>query len=109
MDGAIDYSDYTMKELFEALSTIKKEKYPINYKNLKSEITKKQKGEFKCPKCGCESYEPGEMYLSSSKAQSIVDIERGKFITFNCLDCGYTEIYKGKTPSWIMGLLDFLN
>ena len=27
MDGAIDYSDYTMKELFQALSSIKTEIY----------------------------------------------------------------------------------
>jgi hypothetical protein len=38
-DGEIDYSRYTFQELREALEFIRADQYPINYRNLVSEIS----------------------------------------------------------------------
>lgn len=107
-DGTIDFSDYTLEELSDALHNVNKEKYPINYKNIRAAISEKQQGKYKCKECGCEEYESGEIFASTSRLQSIVDIESGKFITISCLNCGHTELYKRDSKSLGAQFLDLI-
>ena len=102
-----DYTKYTLEELFEAHASVNRDKYPENYALINNEIEKKQKGNYKCPKCGFGGFESGQLYAPSSRSESILDYESGKFITISCLECGFTELYKGKA-SKTGTFLDFL-
>lgn len=98
---SIDYSSYTLEELFDALTSVNRKKFSENYKNIKLEIAKKQGGEYACPKCDCKGYEPSEMYVATDKFESMTDVESGKFVAISCLECGFTELYKGNTEASI--------
>lgn len=105
-DSEPNYSTYTLEELFEAYSSINKERNPERFQTIKNEIAKKQHGEYKCPKCSCEGYEASQLYGAQDRFESVFDYETAKFVTVSCLDCGYTELYKQKSSS-TGSLLDF--
>lgn len=62
---------------------------------------------YQCPKCGCTEYENDEICSTGSGLSKMFDIQNRKFITISCKNCGYTELYKGKTSTG-MNILDFL-
>ena len=94
-----DYTTYTLEELYDAYSAVDGEKYPENFNLIKKEISKRQKGKYVCSKCGCTGYETGQLIAASNQSESIFDIESGQFTTVSCIECGYTELYKGNSKS----------
>jgi predicted nucleic-acid-binding Zn-ribbon protein len=62
---------------------------------------------YKCPKCGNTHYESDQFQATGGNIAKILDIQNKKFITITCTQCGYTELYRGKTAmGW--NILDFL-
>ena len=63
--------------------------------------------QYQCPKCGCVTYESDQFQATGGNFAKMFDIQNKKFITISCTQCGYTELYPGKTSSGI-NILDFL-
>ena len=61
--------------------------------------------QFACDKCGHKEHDAGEIRASGSGLSRIFDIQRHKFGTVSCRQCGYTELYK-KDGSGIGNVLD---
>ena len=63
--------------------------------------------QYKCPKCGNESYESDQFQATGGNFAKLFDIQNKKFYTVTCTHCGYTELYKGMEDTG-MNILDFL-
>lgn len=63
--------------------------------------------QYVCPKCGNQHYESDQFQATGGGFAKVFDVQNKKFITISCTNCGYTEIYKGKTSRG-SNILDFL-
>jgi len=61
---------------------------------------------FRCPKCGNNTYETGEMRATGSFLSKIFDVQSNKFTTVVCSRCKYTEFYKADS-SMLGNIFDF--
>lgn len=107
MSHSPKFESYSLAELFESLSSIDKERFPDRVKVIKSEIAKRQGNIYSCQKCNNKSYEIGEARISGSAVQAIFELEMNQFVSVSCLECGYTEFYKGNS-SGITALIDLM-
>jgi Predicted nucleic-acid-binding protein containing a Zn-ribbon domain len=60
-----------------------------------------------CPKCGCTECETDQLQATGGNFSKLFDVQNKKFFTVTCRRCGYTELYKGKTSTF-MNVVDFL-
>ncbi len=63
-------------------------------------------GNWRCPKCGNESYETDQFQATGGTFSKLFDIQNKRFTTVSCTRCRYTEIYKADV-SEIENILDF--
>lgn len=92
-----NYSEYSLKELYEAVDAVDREKYPERYNEIKkciNELNELRKPEYQCMKCGAKDYEVGEFHAAGSTLAKILDVDTGKFTTVSCRRCTFTEIYR---------------
>ncbi len=59
-----------------------------------------------CPKCQCMQYETDQFAATGGGFSKIFDIQNKKFFTVSCTQCGFTELYRGKT-STLGNIFDF--
>ncbi len=52
---------------------------------------------YRCVKCGNASYEQDQFQATGGTFSKLFDVQNKKFFTISCTNCGYTEIYKGKS------------
>ena len=105
-----NYDEYTLEELYQAVSSIDREKYPEPYDEINTrirEICKPRNSPYKCRNCGSEEYELGEIHVTGSNLGKFFDVQGTKFKTFTCRQCNYTELYKCPKNRW-GNILDFL-
>lgn len=50
-----------------------------------------------CPKCGCEETETDEIATSGTGLTKLFDVQNRRFTVVSCADCGYSELYKGRS------------
>ncbi|MCF7885536.1 MAG: zinc ribbon domain-containing protein [Candidatus Marinimicrobia bacterium] len=62
--------------------------------------------QYECPKCGGNDYETDRMRATGGGFAKIFDVQNKKFTTVTCTNCGYTELYRGKTSS-LGNIFDF--
>ena len=65
--------------------------------------------EYKCPKCGCTSYEKDTISTTGSGLSKFIDVQNRKFTAISCTNCKYTEFYKGNDMGVLSQFLDFLS
>ena len=53
---------------------------------------------FACAKCGNTTCESSIVSATGGILTKIVNVQKNKFIARSCLACGYTELYKTRTP-----------
>ncbi|MCD6380086.1 zinc ribbon domain-containing protein [bacterium] len=61
---------------------------------------------YKCPKCGNNTYETGEIRTTGGFLSKIFDVQSNKFATVVCSRCKYTEFYKANS-SMLGNIFDF--
>lgn len=61
---------------------------------------------YTCPKCGSTRYEIGEMRAAGGFWSKIFDVQGAKFTSVICMQCRYTEFYKGDS-STLGNVFDF--
>ena len=49
---------------------------------------------YRCPKCGNEEYDVGEIRVTGGMLAKIFDVQNKKYSTVTCNRCKYTEIYQ---------------
>jgi len=52
---------------------------------------------YRCPKCSSTTYEIGEIRAAGGFWSKIFDVQGTKFTRVTCMQCKYTELYKGDT------------
>lgn len=62
--------------------------------------------QYKCAKCGNTRYETDMMRATGGAFAKIFDVQNKKFTVVTCTNCGYSELYKGKT-SGLGNVFDF--
>ena len=60
-----------------------------------------------CPKCKTLDFEVSEMRVAGSFWTKIFNIQNKKYTAITCIQCSYTEFYKGKRTSTISNVFDF--
>ncbi|PHQ39178.1 hypothetical protein DJ69_07485 [Halorubrum persicum] len=50
-----------------------------------------------CPKCGGEEAETDEIATSGTGLTKLFDVQNRRFTVVSCADCGYSELYKGRS------------
>ena len=66
------------------------------------------KKSYQCPKCGGRQAETDNIRTTGAGFTKYFNIQNRKFITVSCVNCGFTELYKGKRSSGASNVLDFL-
>ncbi|BDU50422.1 zinc ribbon domain-containing protein [Haliovirga abyssi] len=61
---------------------------------------------YKCPKCGNNSYETDTIATTGGGFSKIFDVQNKKFTAVTCTRCKYTELYKAET-SMLGNIFDF--
>ena len=61
---------------------------------------------FVCAKCKRTQYETDEFRATGGFFSKMFDIQNKRFHTVSCIQCGYTEVYKGNS-SKLGNLFDF--
>ena len=51
--------------------------------------------QFQCAKCGHNEHETDQFRATGGNFAKLFDVQNKKFNTISCLQCGYTEIYRG--------------
>ena len=52
-----------------------------------------------CPKCQCREYDVDTIATTGSGWSKIFDMQNRKFTAVTCVNCTYTEFYRGKTST----------
>ena len=65
--------------------------------------------EYKCPKCGSNSYEQDKISATGGGLSKFLDVQSKNFITITCKNCKYTEFYKTKDMGSLAKIFDFLS
>jgi predicted nucleic-acid-binding Zn-ribbon protein len=60
---------------------------------------------YSCAKCGHTEHEDGEIRTTGSGLSRFFDIQRHKFTTVTCKQCGYTDLYK-RSGSGVGNIVD---
>jgi hypothetical protein len=55
--------------------------------------------QWQCPKCDCNKYETDTIATTGSGWSKIFDMQNRKFTAVTCVNCSYTEFYRGKTSA----------
>lgn len=63
--------------------------------------------QYVCAKCGCTQYESDQFQATGGNFAKVFNVQNKRFITISCVQCGYTELYRGQTGTG-MNVLDFL-
>lgn len=63
--------------------------------------------QYVCDKCGNTHYVSDQFMATGGNMSKIFNVQNKKFITISCTNCGYTELYQGRTSTG-MNVLDFL-
>ena len=61
---------------------------------------------YRCPKCNSTSCETGEIRAAGGFWSKIFDVQGAKFTRVTCMQCKYTELYKGDS-STLGNIFDF--
>ncbi len=65
-----------------------------------------QRLNYKCHKCGSDTYEIGEMRAAGGFWSKIFDVQGAKFTSVTCARCKYTDFYKADS-SMLGNIFDF--
>jgi hypothetical protein len=57
-----------------------------------------------CPKCGHTDAEVDDIATTGTGLSRLFDIQNRRYRAVTCTRCGYTEFYKGRTPSEVVDL-----
>lgn len=60
-----------------------------------------------CAKCSHGQFESEEIRTTGGRFSKIFDVQNKKFVAVSCKNCGFTELYKGKT-STLGNVFDFI-
>lgn len=52
-----------------------------------------------CPKCGRTDTEVDSISTTGSGLSKMFDIQNRKFTVVSCTNCGYSELYKGRSKN----------
>ncbi len=105
-----NYSEYSLRELHEAVDSVDREKYPERYNEIKkyiNELKELRMPAYMCSKCGSKDYEVSEFHAAGSTLAKIFDVASSKFTTITCRKCTYTDIYKCSKKN-LSNIIDFL-
>ncbi|MFC4249183.1 zinc ribbon domain-containing protein [Natribaculum luteum] len=61
-------------------------------------------GEHGCPKCGHTETEVDEIATTGSGLSKMFDIQNRRFTVISCANCGYAELYKGRSSGDVIDL-----
>lgn len=61
---------------------------------------------YRCPKCGCNICDVGEMRATGGFFTKVFDVQSKKFTTVTCSQCKYTEFFKADS-SMLGNIFDF--
>ena len=50
-----------------------------------------------CPKCGCTEVEFDDIATTGTGFSKLFDIQNRRFTVISCIDCGYSELYRGQS------------
>ncbi len=59
-----------------------------------------------CPKCGHNEFETGEIRVAGGFWSRIFDVQAEKYGAVTCINCTYTEFYKGQKSSTLESIFD---
>ena len=62
--------------------------------------------DYRCPKCGNNNYETGEIRATGGALSKIFDVQNLKFTSVTCNRCKYTEFFKADS-SMLGNIFDF--
>ncbi len=65
-----------------------------------------ERQQYSCPKCGNRNYQADQIRTTGGALAKIFDVQNKKFTAVSCTQCGYTELYKGRT-STVGNVFDF--
>ena len=65
-----------------------------------------QHNNWECPKCKNREFETDQFAATGGGLTKIFDIQNKKFTTVTCMNCRYTEIYKGGKSGTLENILD---
>jgi predicted nucleic-acid-binding Zn-ribbon protein len=65
-----------------------------------------QHSNWECPKCKHRDFETDQFAATGGGLTKIFDIQNKKFTTVSCMNCRYTEIYKGGKSGTLENILD---
>lgn len=61
---------------------------------------------YECPKCGHLRCERGEVRTTGGFLSKLFDLQNRRFISYTCMKCGYTELFKASSSA-AGNVLDF--
>jgi len=61
-------------------------------------------GETGCPKCGHTEAEVDDIATTGNGVSRLIDLQNRRFRAVSCTRCGYTELYKGRSPNEVIDL-----
>lgn len=59
-----------------------------------------------CPKCNSMKYEEDRVTMTGTGFSRFLNVQNRKFLTVTCMNCKYTELFKGEMKAW-ENVLDF--
>ena len=60
-----------------------------------------------CQKCEHKEYEVGEIRVTGRFWTKIFNVQNRKYASVTCVNCSYTEFYKGQSSSRLANVFDF--
>jgi predicted nucleic-acid-binding Zn-ribbon protein len=57
-----------------------------------------------CPKCGNDEAEVDEISTTGTGLTKLFDLQNRRFQAVSCVNCGYTEFYRGHDGDFIIDL-----
>ena len=60
-----------------------------------------------CQKCEHKEYEVGEIRVTGSVWTKIFNVQNKEYASVTCVNCSYTEFYKGQPSSRLANVFDF--
>ncbi|WP_425498923.1 zinc ribbon domain-containing protein [Haloplanus halophilus] len=61
-------------------------------------------GETGCPKCGHTDADVDDIATTGVGLSRLFDVQNRRYRAVSCTRCGYTEFYKGRSPSEVVDL-----
>ena len=61
-------------------------------------------GDRGCPKCDHTETEIDEISTTGTGLSKLLDIQNRKFMVISCVNCGYSELYRGRSSGDMVDL-----